>query len=154
MRRRKEVTVESLLSRTSRNGECLEWTGCFNTDGYARTAYKGNSNGKVHRIIYELTHTDEDIEGRVIRHTCDNTKCINPSHLLSGTPTDNAVDKCVRGRDVLAKLTAEQVLEIRTLYSTGNYTQKELGNMFDINHRTVHYVITNKTYKWVKAKED
>lgn len=146
--------VERLLSRTTAVGECLIWTGCLNTDGYARVSHKGNSNGKVHRIIYQELHPEEDVSGKVIRHTCDTPSCINPQHLLSGTPTDNAVDKCVRGRDVLAKLTEEQALQIRALYSTGSYTQKELGNLFNINHRTVHYVIKHKTYKWAKAKED
>lgn len=41
-------SLEWLLSFTEPNGECLEWTRCFNTDGYPRRGVKGNSNIKVH----------------------------------------------------------------------------------------------------------
>ena len=154
MRKRKPTTVASLLARTAPAGDCLEWQGCLNTDGYARMAYEGNYNGKVHRIIYSLLHPEEDIEDKVIRHTCDNIKCINPDHLLSGTPAENSLDKCVRGRDVLAKLSPEKVIEIRSLYATGEYTQEQLGNLFNVNHRTIQSVTSNKTWRWVKTKED
>ena len=39
-----------------------------------------------------------------------------------------------------AKLTEEQVLEIRRLYATGNYTITVLGEMFGINYRTVSQI--------------
>ena len=153
MRRRKEVTVESLLAETVSVGDCKEWTASFASDGYGRLTYNGNPNSKAHRVIYMLCHPDEDIKDRVIRHTCDNIRCINPAHLLSGTPTDNAVDKCVRGRDVLAKLTRDEAVRLRELYATGKYTQKELGEMFNINSRTANYAINYKTYKWTNIKE-
>ena len=44
--------LEFFLKHTKENGDCLEWTRCFNTDGYPRCAWNGSSNGKVHRIVY------------------------------------------------------------------------------------------------------
>ncbi len=46
-----------------------------------------------------------------------------------------------------SKLTEQNVLKIRQLYSTGNYTQKELGNIFGINHATISDLIVGKTWK-------
>jgi hypothetical protein len=37
-------------------------------------------------------------EGQVVRHTCDNTLCVRPSHLILGTQADNVRDMAERGR--------------------------------------------------------
>lgn len=74
---------------------CLEWTRCFNTDGYPRAGVKGNTNLKVHReVFYECNGYYPD----VVRHTCDNKKCINPDHLVGGTSLDNVQDRNERKR--------------------------------------------------------
>jgi hypothetical protein len=46
----------------------------------------------------------------------------------------------------LSKLSEQQVLEIRELYSTGNYTQKELGEKFGVSQNQISYIINKK--KW------
>lgn len=86
-------TVEGILGHTKKVGECLEWTRCFNTDGYPRIF----PNIKVHRLLYELLH-GEDLTGKVVRHSCDNIRCLNPEHLQSGTFADNNRDRSLRGR--------------------------------------------------------
>lgn len=54
----------------------------------------------LHRIVYaeKLNKTLDDIIGVVVRHTCDNPRCINPDHLIGGTKADNNRDRAVRGR--------------------------------------------------------
>ena len=141
--------LEKLLSYTNDVNGCLEWTRCLNTDGYPRANIDGDCNIKVHRLVYSLCHPEEDIKGKVIRHTCDNPVCINPKHLLSGTPAENSLDRSVRQRTNIAKLTPEQVRELRTLHATGDYYLWELGEMFGINYRTASYVIKRLTYAWV-----
>lgn len=55
---------------------------------------------RIHRIKYaEKMNTDLDgIVGVVVRHTCDNPRCINPNHLIGGTKADNNRDRAERGR--------------------------------------------------------
>lgn len=36
--------------------------------------------------------------GDVVRHTCDNPRCINPEHLILGSKADNNRDRAERGR--------------------------------------------------------
>lgn len=65
--------------------------------------------------MYEAA-TGEVTTGKVIRHTCDNPVCINPEHLISGTPAQNMEDRDLRGRHGAAKISAKDVLDIRQMF--------------------------------------
>jgi len=45
------------------------------------------------------------------------------------------------------KLTMKIVNEIRGLYKTGNYTQKELAKKYDVSRREINFIINNKHWK-------
>ena len=139
----------AFLQHTSKEGDCLVWTKCLNTDGYPRALVDGNANAKVHRIVYELAKGPLE-QGQVVRHTCDNPKCINPDHLLSGTPKDNMRDRDARERHGKAKLTKEQVRMIRDLWDSNKYLQRELGEVFGINSRTVSSLVNYTHWKHVE----
>ena len=51
----------------------------------------------ISRGLFESTH-GELSKGLVVRHTCDNSMCINVGHLISGTYKENMADKKRRGR--------------------------------------------------------
>lgn len=129
-------SLEEILSYTVQTETgCMEWTRCFNTDGYARMCWKGSTNGKVHRIVYELV-TKESIEGKVVRHICDNPRCINPNHLISGTPADNVRDRDERGR-TFKKITKEIVAQVKALLATKTLSQREIGRILGLDPRRV-----------------
>ena len=80
---------------------------------------KDTHNGKQsygHRYMYEKIYGK--ISSEVLRHTCDNKWCINPSHLIEGTHADNVKDRVDRDRSACgeyngrSKLTNEAVVEI------------------------------------------
>jgi len=144
-------TLETILDPKNINyiNECFIWKRCLNTDGYPRANINSNMNSKVHRIIYELSNPTEDIKTKVIRHTCDNPKCINPNHLISGTHTDNMKDRDFRERHGKAKVTHNEVKEIRNLAATNNFLQKEIASMFKLNHRTISSIINRTHFKHV-----
>lgn len=131
--------INSLLENTKPVGDCLEWTRCLNTDGYPRMS----GNVKVHRLMYELNNPDDDIKGFVIRHTCDNPKCINPDHLLKGTAAQNILDRDSRGR-TYRKYTLDIHSKVRALLKTGLLTQKEIANIVGIDPRRVSDINTNR----------
>jgi hypothetical protein len=96
--------------------------GCFNCtshwldrDGYPRVNRKGKE-WIMSRYVYTL-YNGEIPEGMVIRHKCDNPRCICPDHLEIGTPQDNNRDKVERNRqakgDNLRKITLELKLSIK-----------------------------------------
>ena len=51
----------------------------------------------------------------------------------------------------MAKLSEDQVIEIRRLYLTGNYSQHQLAKMFNIGRRGIQAVVTLGTWKHIKA---
>lgn len=101
-----------------RSDACWPWIGgCF-ADGYGAINVDGKPK-RAPRVSYELAHGPIP-RGLHIRHSCDNPKCVNPNHLLTGTPAENAADKVLRGRQSRnIKVTDRQVQEIRE--STESY---------------------------------
>jgi HNH endonuclease len=98
--------------------------------------------------MWTLTH-GEIPEGMQVLHKCDTRPCVNPDHLFLGTNNDNVQDKIRKGRENTpwgeqvntAKLTAEQVKEIRDLYAAGGITQQVIADRYGINQRAVSAII-------------
>lgn len=129
------------LNKTNKIDSCLEWQGCYNTDGYPRVFWKGSANGKLHRIIWEL-YTNKSATNLVVRHTCDNPKCINPKHLDIGTNIDNINDRTQRDRT--HGLKQRDVDTIKLLFTNKTYTAKELAAMYNVSNRTIYYTIKER----------
>ncbi len=126
-------------------GKCHVWIAAKYPDGY------GHINAmKMGRKLAEAAHriawmiVNGPILGRLfVLHKCDNKACVNPAHLFLGTAQDNSTDMLDKGRHkftvlkdgqrgIAAKLTWEQVREIRQLYANGGIYQRELGAMFGV----------------------
>lgn len=133
-----EDKLNDLLQNTVKEGSCLVWTRALNTDGYP-TMY---GNVKVHRLVYELS-SGEDISDKVIRHTCDNPKCINPDHLITGTHLDNIKDMVERDR-YSRVITKDHVKRVKELSATRLLLQKEIAKLVDIDTRRVSDIINNR----------
>ena len=130
-----------ILQNTVEKNGCLEWTKCYNTDGYPRAVFDNNFNGKVHRVVWEL-YNKQSANGYVIRHTCDNTRCINPEHLIIGTNIDNVQDRQIRDRT--QGLKQKDVNTINALYNSKTYTRKELATMFQVSYNTISYTLKHR----------
>lgn len=124
---------------------CWLWRGAVTTDGYPVVSYKGNCNARGHRIMYMLYNPEETIEGKVIRHACDNPLCVNPEHLLSGSPTDNMVDRRERGR-TNGHVHNYEIDSVKLMDSLG-YKRKRISLFTGIGIRRVEYILK----KYVKA---
>lgn len=90
-------TVESMRAtgKVTREGECLVWNGALAGKGYGVIA--DDRERYAHRLALLLD--DRPAGEQQARHRCGNTRCIEPSHLLSGTQAQNEADKALIGRN-------------------------------------------------------
>ncbi|WAX24030.1 hypothetical protein F5_00014 [Xanthomonas phage F5] len=121
--------------------ECIEHTGCLMPNGYGQVRREGKT-WLAHRWAAHCYHGPCP-EGQVVRHTCDNRKCINPEHLLYGTQRDNLIDR--RERHRYRKLTREDAENIKR--ETG--TLKEIGALYGVSLQMVHYIRSGKQWRSV-----
>lgn len=124
---------------------------------YGKARYQGQVTN-MHRVVY-AKHNGVDLvalEGLVIRHTCDNMRCINPDHLVVGTHQDNVNDKMERKRhkrlygldNGSGILTPEQVEYIRANYKPYHkqFGATALGKRFGVDHTTISCVALHKSH--------
>lgn len=131
--------------------ECWEWAGWIRKDGYGGARLRGK-HWLAHRVAWMMTNGEIPL-GLCGCHHCDNKKCCNPDHLFLGTYEDNSKDMDSKGRRVTspgekngrAKLTAEQVLVIRSL--SGKMSLESIGINFGISHTSVWRIQLRKRWK-------
>ncbi|QJD54916.1 hypothetical protein PssvBMR7_gp29 [Pseudomonas phage MR7] len=80
----------------------------------------------------------ESLTGVIVRHTCDNSRCVNPEHLEPGTPADNSRDMVQRGRSLRnenhpgCRLTDAQVAHIQQVYIPGAGKGSRCSNAMEL----------------------
>jgi hypothetical protein len=140
---------ERLWCRVDRGNPdaCWEWGGYRqrNGVGYGVMMWKGRQL-LVHRVAFFLAYGHWP---NICRHRCDNPPCCNPAHLLDGTRKDNVRDAVQRGFWGRAKLTEEDVREIRRRYAAGGVTQRALADEFGVKSETVGNAISGRTWGWL-----
>lgn len=96
-------------------------------------------------------------DGMVVRHKCDNPRCINKEHLELGTRSQNAQDSIKRGRfkyppihrganHPASKIDDDIVRYMRRSGKNGY----QLAREFSLNPTTVYDIINRKTWSHIK----
>lgn len=136
---------------------CWPWIASRGTGGYGQIFQAGRPIG-AHRVAYELHAGRAVPPGLFVLHRCDNRPCCNPAHLFLGTQADNIADMDRKGRGRrpsvrgeragLAKLTDEQVMELRALYAAGA-RQVDLAARFGVRQSTVSSIVRRATWSHI-----
>lgn len=124
---------------------------------YIITSHKSTSRGRItfhrkgksklaHRYVWELIN-GEIPKGKVIRHKCDNSSCINPEHLELGTQAENIKDSIESNNFKLNKLTKEEVEEILL---DSNSTHKQLSRKYHVNILAIRHLRKGKTWSYIR----
>lgn len=133
------------------NTGCWVWDKCSSESEYGRFHAYGKCF-PAHRFSYEL-HVGKIPKGLVACHKCDNPPCVNPNHIFIGTHLDNTIDMHRKGRGRYgenhgrAKLTINDVNEIRKDYNTGGITQRKLAEKYGVSKSTIGAITTRTNWR-------
>lgn len=157
-------------SRVDKSGDCWEWKGTRDVDGYGKFHYGSHDVIRAHRLSFIMANGIAELSSEiVVRHHCDNPPCVRPDHLASGTPADNNSDCASRGRQArgdrhgarlkphtvrrgalngMAKLDEDLVRQIRLLSAAGEY-QKHIAALTGVTQGTVSKIVLRKIWAHV-----
>ncbi len=150
--RNRRPIEERFWEKVNKTETCWLWTAQLDKEGYGqfRILCKGRRY-QAHRISWRL-HFGEIPEGMKACHHCDNPACVRPSHLFLGTQTHNVADMNAKGRHAFgekngsAKMTNEQVRDIRRRYAAGGVLQHTLAVEHGVADCTISQIVNRK--KW------
>lgn len=135
--------------------DCWIWNaGQPQANPYGRIWHDGKAHG-AHQVSYYLQHGTWPQAHQLIRHTCDTPRCVNPAHLVIGTPADNSRDMTNRQRQAYgakhgnAILVDDDIREMRRLYATGEYRQVDLAGIFGTDQTNVSLIVRRKAWAHV-----
>lgn len=148
-----------LFSRAlpAENG-CLEWQGQIDKFGYG----KFDRHRSAHRVAYAVYHGVAP-RGLVVRHKCDNPRCVREDHIELGTQAENAEDMARRGRSKkgipnnvgeaspLAKLREPDVLEILRRRAAGE-ARAPLAAQFGVCLQTITDIVHGRAWSHITRK--
>lgn len=142
--------------------ECWDWIGALNAQGYGNWWASGKYL-RAPRVAYFLANGAYPDRLHICHH-CDRPACCNPRHLFIGTHTDNMQDCAQKGRNGsttrpesrprgarvnTAKLTEDQVREIRKIFALGGITKSALARRFGIDWTACDWVIQRRSWRHV-----
>lgn len=152
--------MERFWAKVDKSGgpnACWFWTGYTMPNGYGHFS---TVDGYVytHRFSWSIVNGNIP-EGMFICHTCDVRACVNPAHLFLGTALDNNRDTYSKGRgrsgvmkgtdSPSARLSDDDVREIRRLYSTGEWSQQRIADRYGVAQAHVSSIVLRKTWQHI-----
>lgn len=90
--------LDRFNAKVDKTDTCWLWTGSTRSKMHYGWFKVNGKRKAAHRFAYE-TFNGPIAEGKIIMHTCDTPKCVNPSHLIQGTHKDNIRDMFAKGRN-------------------------------------------------------
>lgn len=141
------------------NSGCWLWTGWTGRRGYGAFHLHGRGQMISSRAAWTILR-GEIPDGLWVLHRCNTPACVNPDHLYLGDVRDNVRDMIAAGRQsrkptifgeahYRAKLSEQNVFEIRSLYRSGSATQRELAALFGISKTSVSGVINGRSWRHI-----
>lgn len=110
---------------------------------------KGNKSytRKIH-VLVMLSFVGARPTGYDICHIDSNPRNNKLSNLSYDTNVQNKIDVYRTGK---RKSDVKKVLEIRQLYKSGKFTQRELANFYEMDQANIGRIVTRKYFSWLNS---
>jgi hypothetical protein len=156
-----QKNVAGFWKKVMKTDSCWLWTGFRDRHGYGMLYVSEVLRYRfAHRFSWEIS-VGPIPEGHVVRHlVCDNPPCVRPDHLAVGLQRDNVADMHARGRQRgnpthgeahhNAKLTEDQVREIRRRAANDHTSAYRLARDFGVSEVTAARIVQRKTWRHVE----
>lgn len=145
---------ERFWKYVEKTDSCWIWIG-HKRGGYGQLSL-GMSNKQPNvdtHCLSWILHFGEIPAGMDVCHSCDNRACVRPDHLFLGTAQDNSNDAVKKMRHAFgersgcAKLTEDDVREIRELYNHGRRDWKNIAPYYGVSNTAIGYAARGETWK-------
>ena len=161
-------TPEIFWRYVNKTQTCWLWKRGTFTFGYGAFQF-GGKLCHAHRLAYFFVH-GQIPKGKMVLHRCDVPACVNPKHLYLGTQVDNVKDRVERGRSARgnkiwsrshpervlrgeaspnARLTANEVTCIKSLYQAGGISHRQLAKMFGMHKSQITRILACKSWNHI-----
>jgi hypothetical protein len=135
--------------------DCVTWTFNRCAAGYGRMRWKGEPK-HVHRVVCEIVNGPSKGDKNQVAHNCGkgNLGCVNPRHLRWATRSENQLDRAAHGtsnrgeRCAAAKLTADQVLEIRKRLDQGEGCGAIAAD-YSVSFVSIYDILRGRSWAWL-----
>lgn len=132
------------------------------TDGKYHKVILGRNHGRdyVHRIVAKAFHGPPPTTKHEVNHINGNTKDNRVDNLEWVTRSENnyhsytalgrKASPSVGEKQWNSKLTEDKVREIRRLWATNEYLQRELADMFGVLQTTISRIVLYQSWKHIR----
>lgn len=148
---------------------CWRWTGRLTRGKFSRKGHQGYGTLRLagspteaaHRLSWwahrdDAVTTDPPAPEVVLMHQCDNSACVNPSHLVLGDHAANMAERRERGRHLnchSSTLSEAQIHEIRLRAHMGE-THRQIGEDFGLSKSAICHIVAGRSFGHVYTPLD
>ena len=125
--------------------ECAIWKAKFAGSGQPMRFIGDGKSAIAYRYFWEIVYGEKP--PKILRHICDEGKCVNPLHLMPGTVRTNNDDSSRRGL-IKRLLSDREVQEIRWLAENGRKF-KDIALEYGVSPEMCGQVMSRKRYAWL-----
>jgi len=147
------TTLEKFESKFTKTDTCWIWHS-LGKNGRCNTFMLNGKNRSAHTAAWIL-YIGEIPEGKIVCHTCDDGRCVNPDHLWTGTYKENTADMFSKGRARVFKgeETTQSILnnKIVTDIYTSELSNAQLARKYGVARKTISDIVTGKQWKHVTS---
>lgn len=150
-----QTLAERFWKHVTKGPRCWEWIASPGSTGYGQIRV-GKRTRKANQVAWELTNgaipKGPGYHGIEVCHTCDNKKCVRPSHLFLGSHAQNILDMRGKGRAHRQRLLPHQIPTIIDLYRQRGASLRDLARRFKVTEQTIRRVVDRTSWKVLSVR--